>query len=191
MRGQGLEDVRGRARKVGRADDGGRPCRAGGDGRAAAGAVAYDWSSVRIGGGGFTPGIVFSTVEPGLAYLRSDMGGAYRWDAHAKSWVQLQDGVSEGSYMGVESLAVDPVDAGTVYLAAGMAARMPSAIFRSTDYGAHWQVTPVPSPWAAMRMGAGWAKGWRSIPSTMDGCFSARAIRACGKARTPGRTGVR
>jgi hypothetical protein len=139
----GLEDVRGRARKVGRADDGGGPCRNGGDGRAPQAPVAYDWSSAS-GGGGFTPGIVFSTVEPGLAYLRSDMGGAYRWDAHAKSWVQLQDGVSEGSYMGVESLAVDPVDAGTVYLAAGMAARMPSAIFRSTDYGAHWQVTPVP-----------------------------------------------
>ncbi|WP_068094239.1 WD40/YVTN/BNR-like repeat-containing protein [Novosphingobium rosa] len=106
--------------------------------------VPYDWSNVRIGGGGFTPGIVFSTVEPGLAYLRSDMGGAYRWDARAKRWAPLQDGVSEGSYMGVESLAVDPVDAGTVYLAAGMAAGMPAAIFRSTDYGAHWQVTPVP-----------------------------------------------
>jgi hypothetical protein len=153
--------------------------------------VAYDWSNVRIGGGGFAPGIVFSTVEPGLAYLRSDMGGAYRWDARAKRWVPLQDGVSEGSYMGVESLAVDTVDAGTVYLAAGMAARMPSAIFRSTDYGAHWQVTRAPSRWAAMRTGAGWAKGWRSIPSTMRGYSSVRAIRACGTARMPGRIGVR
>ncbi|WP_232492339.1 hypothetical protein [Novosphingobium kaempferiae] len=106
--------------------------------------VAYDWSNVRVGGGGFTPGIVFSTVEPGLAYLRSDMGGAYRWDAKAQAWIPLQDGMAEGSYMGVESVAPDPVDAGTVYLAAGMGARLPSAILRSTDRGAHWRVTPVP-----------------------------------------------
>lgn len=107
-------------------------------------AVSYDWSSVRVGGGGFTPGIVFSTVEPGLAYLRSDMGGAYRWDAREQRWTPLQDSVAEGSYMGVESIAPDPVDAATVYLAAGMGSRLPAAIFRSTDRGTHWSVTPAP-----------------------------------------------
>ena len=108
------------------------------------GVQAYDWRNVRVGGGGFAPGIVFSPVEAGLAYLRSDMGGAYRWDSDRKTWIPLQDGVAEGSYMGVESIAADPVDAGTVYLAVGMAARLPAAIFRSTDRGGHWQVTRVP-----------------------------------------------
>lgn len=106
--------------------------------------VPYDWQNVRVGGGGFTPGIIFSPVEPGLAYLRSDMGGAYRWDAVKERWIPLQDGVSQSSYMGIESIAADSVDAGTVYLAAGMNARAPAAIFRSTDYGAHWDVKPVP-----------------------------------------------
>ncbi|MCJ2187212.1 WD40/YVTN/BNR-like repeat-containing protein [Novosphingobium beihaiensis] len=106
--------------------------------------MAYDWHSVRVGGGGFAPGVVFSPVEPGLAWLRTDMGGAYRWDAKAGRWLALQDGVSEGSYMGIESLAADPVDPGTVYLAAGMHWSLPSAIFRSTDYGRTWRVTPVP-----------------------------------------------
>ena len=36
----------------------------------------YHWSNVVVGGGGFAPGIVFSPVEPGLAYRRTDMGGA-------------------------------------------------------------------------------------------------------------------
>ncbi len=106
--------------------------------------VAYDWSNVRVGGGGFAPGIVFSTVEPGLAYLRTDMGGAYRWHAREKRWLPLQDAMAEGSYMGVESVAPDPVEAGTVYLASGMGSRAPAAILRSTDYGAHWSVMPVP-----------------------------------------------
>ncbi|QSR19797.1 hypothetical protein CA833_21880 [Novosphingobium sp. KA1] len=107
-------------------------------------AVAYDWRSVRVGGGGFTPGIVFSPVERGLAWLRSDMGGAYRWDAAARQWVPLQDRVSESSFMGIESIAADPVDAGTVYLAAGMNWSAPAAIFRSTDYGKTWRETRVP-----------------------------------------------
>ncbi|MBT0667916.1 hypothetical protein HT136_05995 [Novosphingobium profundi] len=106
--------------------------------------VAYAWHGVRVGGGGFTPGVIFSTVEQGLAYLRSDMGGAYRWDARAQRWEPLTDGVSQGSYMGIESLAADPVDAGTVYLAAGMGWSAPAAILRSTDYGRSWRTTPVP-----------------------------------------------
>lgn len=107
-------------------------------------AVPYDWRSVRVGGGGFTPGLVFSPVERGLAWLRSDMGGAYRWDARAGTWIPLQDGVAEGSFMGIESIAADPVDAGTVYLAAGMNWSAPAAIFRSADYGKTWRETRVP-----------------------------------------------
>ncbi len=106
--------------------------------------AAYQWRNVTVGGGGFAPGIVFSTVERGLAYLRTDMGGAYRWDAKAQRWSPLQDDESEPSYMGIESIAPDPVDANVVYMAAGMNARMPAAIFRSADRGATWRKTVVP-----------------------------------------------
>jgi hypothetical protein len=40
----------------------------------------YVWKNVTVVGGGFISGIVFSRVEKGLAYVRSDMGGFYRWD---------------------------------------------------------------------------------------------------------------
>jgi hypothetical protein len=114
---------------------------------AGTGAVArksYVWRNVTVGGGGFAPGIVFSPAERGLAYLRTDMGGAYRFDARAARWVALQDGLADGSLMGVESVAADPCDPGVVYLAAGMSARSPSAILRSRDRGTHWTITPVP-----------------------------------------------
>jgi len=106
--------------------------------------IAYRWANVTVGGGGFAPGIVFSTVQPGLAYLRTDMGGAYRWDARPGRWVPLEDDQAIASYMGIESIAPDPVDAGIVYMAAGMGSGMPAAIFRSADRGAHWRITPVP-----------------------------------------------
>lgn len=113
-------------------------------GGASTSTVPYTWRSVTVGGGGFAPGIVFSPIERGLAYLRTDMGGAYRWDAQAHRWSPLQDDEAEASYMGIESIAPDPVDPNRVYMAAGMSARSPAAIFRSDDRGAHWRKTPVP-----------------------------------------------
>lgn len=108
------------------------------------GAEPYDWANVTVGAGGFAPNIVFSRAEPGLAYLRTDMGGAYRWDAREERWVPLQDGTPVGSYTGIESIAADPVNPGTVYLAAGMGWWGEAAIWRSRDRGASWTVFEVP-----------------------------------------------
>lgn len=114
----------------------------------AAAAAAYRWTNVKVGGGGFVPGIVFSPVEPGLAYLRSDMGGLYRWEKAQGRWLPLQDGMAQSSYQGVESVAPDPVEPDVVYAAVGMYRRDPSPILRSPDRGATWDVFSV-----AFRMG--------------------------------------
>ena len=106
--------------------------------------VPYTWRNVTVGAGGYAPNLVFSPVERGLAYLRTDMGGAYRWDDVVRRWVPLQDDSAVSSHMGIESIAADPVDADIVYLAAGMNADRPAAILRSADRGASWTVTPVP-----------------------------------------------
>jgi hypothetical protein len=48
-------------------------------------AEPYTWRNVKILAGGFIPDIVFSLKQPGLAYCRTDMGGAYRWDRSRRS----------------------------------------------------------------------------------------------------------
>jgi photosystem II stability/assembly factor-like uncharacterized protein len=111
---------------------------------AAAPAIPYAWRNVVIGGGGFEPNIVFSPVEKGLAYLRTDMGGAYRWNPVSQRWIPLEDALAESSYFGIESIAPDPRDSNTVYLAAGMYHGGPAAILRSSDRGASWSVFPTP-----------------------------------------------
>lgn len=105
--------------------------------------AGYRWRNAKIGGGGFIPGVVFSRVEKGLAYLRSDMGGAYRWEAKAERWVPLLDNQPIGGWQGVESVAPDPVDADVVYLACGMGRRDTAAILRSDNRGTDWSVFEV------------------------------------------------
>jgi photosystem II stability/assembly factor-like uncharacterized protein len=104
---------------------------------------SYVWRSVKVGAGGFIPGIVFSRLEKGLVYLRSDMGGCYRWDDSQKQWIPLQDQMGESTYFGGESIAPDPIDPNTVYIAAGMYHTEPSAILRSHNRGKTWEVFPV------------------------------------------------
>src|SRR5689334_1364573 len=51
----------------------------------------YTWKSVTMLGGGFVTGVVMSTAERGLAYARTDVGGAYRWNHQSKSWFPITD----------------------------------------------------------------------------------------------------
>lgn len=104
----------------------------------------YVWRNVTVGAGGFAPGIVFSRAARGLAYLRTDMGGIYRWSARRGAWIPLEDGIAQSSYFGIESIAADPVDPNVVYVAAGMYAREPAAILRSEDRGNTWQIFQTP-----------------------------------------------
>ncbi len=109
----------------------------------------YSWGNVAIGGGGFVSGIITSKTQPGLMYARTDVGGAYRWDIANSKWIPLVDFASENTqgYLGVQSLATDPLSPSIVYIAAGISYFNggKSYIMRSADYGATFTVTDVTS----------------------------------------------
>src|SRR6185503_14327731 len=109
--------------------------------------VPYEWKSVVVMGGGFVTGLVYSRIEPGILYARTDIGGAYRYDAKDRSWLPLTDFLSkaDSNYMGIESIAVDPVRANRVYMATGMYTQSwagNGAFMRSDDRGDNWRVIP-------------------------------------------------
>ncbi|MET0656498.1 MAG: cellulase [Pseudoxanthomonas sp.] len=121
-------------------------------------ATAYRWRSVAIGGGGFVTGVVFHPAEKGLAYARTDVGGAYRWDAQAQRWMALTDwlGREDNNLLGIESLAVDPADPERVYLAAGTYKKAGNgAILRSLDRGRTFSRADLPFPLGGNEMGRG------------------------------------
>ncbi len=111
----------------------------------------YRFQNVAIGGGGgFIPGVVFSTNEPGLVYARTDIGGAYRFDQQSGRWIPLLDwiGYPDWNLSGVESIAIDPRDPERVYLAVGTYtnewASQNGAILRSFNQGRMFQRFNLP-----------------------------------------------
>ncbi|MFJ6527093.1 cellulose binding domain-containing protein [Streptomyces longwoodensis] len=113
-------------------------------------AESYTWRNARIDGGGFVPGIVFNRKEKNLAYARTDIGGAYRWQESSRTWTPLLDSVgwNEWGHTGVVSLASDPVDPNKVFAAVGTYTNgwdpTNGAVLRSADRGASWQKTDLP-----------------------------------------------
>lgn len=85
---------------------------------AAVSSQSYTWKNVKIGGGGgFVPNIVFNPSQKGLAFARTDIGGAYKLNAD-DSWTPLLDFVDDArwNYWGVDAIATDPVDPKRLYL---------------------------------------------------------------------------
>jgi hypothetical protein len=116
--------------------------------RAAGPASAYRWRNVVIGGTGFITGVLFHPAVRGLAYARTDIGGAYRWDERAARWIPLTDhlGWDDWNLLGVEAMAVDPAHPDRLYLAVGTYSQPWSgngAVLRSADRGRTWQRTDL------------------------------------------------
>src|SRR5258705_10820878 len=77
---------------------------------ASAASPHYRFRNVVIGGGGgFVPGIIFSSRTANLIYARTDIGGAYRWNPQSSQWTPLLDwiGWNDWNLPGVESNASD------------------------------------------------------------------------------------
>jgi hypothetical protein len=126
---------------------------------------AYTWDSVAIGGGGFVTAVLPSHARPAITYARTDVGGAYRWDARARRWIALLDWVPEDQkgLLGVDALAIDPHDAANIYLLAGTAYLNGgrTAILHSTDAGKSFTRTEVSAQFKAHGNGMGRQQGER------------------------------
>jgi hypothetical protein len=114
-------------------------------------AATYQWMNIAIGGGGYVTGVFCHPKEKDLVYIRTDVGGFYRWDAARMQWIPLVDHFTtkQSNYYGGEALALDPNNPNVVYIAAGKYAAQWAglgSIFKSTDRGATWTKLNIDLP---------------------------------------------
>lgn len=117
-------------------------------GDAAAAGAQTSWRNLKIGGGGYVPGLVYHPTTPNLLYARTDVGGAYRWNATKSSWIPLTDGFgpNEAFYQGAESIALDPNDDSLVYMSTGLynSADGHGRLYISSNQGKTWKHVELP-----------------------------------------------
>jgi len=122
-------------------------------------AQSYTWQNVQIVGGGYVDGIIAHPAQQGLFYARTDVGGAYRYNATARTWVPLNDWTPAGNndWLGVESIAIDPNNPNMVYMTVGAYdswSYVPAgAVVVSSNQGASFTVHQMPFPMGANNTG--------------------------------------
>ena len=95
----------------------------------------YEWGYLKIGGGGFVSSIIAGQRE---MYMRTDVGGAYKYDYVKGEWVQLFGFLKEANrgYLAIKGIAIDPTNDDIAYFLCGRADHSPhTAIFKTTDGG--------------------------------------------------------
>ncbi|OKH33683.1 hypothetical protein NIES2119_22425 [[Phormidium ambiguum] IAM M-71] len=115
------------------------------------------WKNVSIGGGGYVTGIFLHPLEKNLIYIKTDVGGFYRWNPQNQSWIPLTDhfSLSQSNYYGGEALALDLKNPNIVYIAAGKYLWEKGSIFKSSDRGQTWTKLNIDLP-----MGGNQKKRW-------------------------------
>src|SRR5882757_6692264 len=156
----------------------------------AAAAGDYVWRNVKVGGGGFAPAIVFSRVERGLAYLRTDMAvriaGMPALEVGSRWRTQLQSRVTSAlkalrRIRSTQTLSIWPREC------IGAPARQSCVRMTVATRGRCFQ---RPFAWAATKTVGDWVSGWRLIRIRPRRCISDPATTDCNVAWTvagPGR----
>lgn len=119
--------------------------------------VQLGTTNVALGGGGYVTGIYLHPRVRDLVYIRTDVGGFYRWDSQNQRWIPLNERftLDDSNYFGGESLALDPNNPNIVYIAAGKYVQNKGTIFKSTDQGNTWTKLNLDLP-----MGGNIRKRW-------------------------------
>ena len=109
---------------------------------------SYTWKNVRIVAGGYVDGIIAHPKEQGLFYARTDVGGAYRYDAKKDKWIALNDWTpsADQQWTGIESIAIDPNHPNMLYMVAGLYVASWStngAVLVSSDRGRSFTAHPL------------------------------------------------
>ncbi|MGN0325850.1 MAG: endoglucanase [Lachnospiraceae bacterium] len=106
----------------------------------------YRYQNLPIPGGGYVTGFVFHEGEDGLLYIRTDIGGVYRYDSGLQRWNSLGDhiGMNDIRETFPSAIAVDPGDSNKLYITSGIYGEPHGLLAVSEDRGEHFQKVELP-----------------------------------------------
>jgi uncharacterized repeat protein (TIGR02543 family) len=106
----------------------------------------WELNTLRMDGGGWVTGMVIHPDDPTAKYVRTDVGGAFRWNPTKEMWESISDWIPPyytGLY-GVDAIAIDPNNTDVVYMALGRGTNSYNGIYKSTDRGESFTQLPFP-----------------------------------------------
>ena len=107
--------------------------------------VSADYYQVALGGGGYVTGLYYHPTTPKLLYMRTDVGGPFRYDYDTRQWVSLFTDftLEDINYFGTNALALAPSDDRYVYVSTGKSQFFSSNkdVLVSKDQGRSWTPT--------------------------------------------------
>ncbi|MCH5259160.1 MAG: endoglucanase [Lachnospiraceae bacterium] len=100
----------------------------------------YRYKNLPIPGGGYVTGFLFHKRVPDVFYIRTDIGGVYRFDREEERWVSLIDHVTMDDLSETFPIAValDDDHPERLYIACGVNKAGAGKIAVSDDYGSHF-----------------------------------------------------
>ena len=108
--------------------------------------IPYEYRNLPIPGGGYVTGFLYSQKEKDVLYIRTDIGGTYRFDAENQRWVSLIPHVTmeDLSETFPIALAIDEEKPGSLYIACGVNSAKSGMLAISEDYGESFSYEKLP-----------------------------------------------
>lgn len=109
--------------------------------------IPYNYRNLPIPGGGYVTGFLFHPRKEGILYIRTDIGGCYRFDREEQRWKSLISHVTaeDLSQTYPISIALDSSDENKLYIACGVGdTNRKGKLAVSHDRGENFTVYPMP-----------------------------------------------
>lgn len=108
--------------------------------------IPYEYRNLPIPGGGYVTGFLYSEKEQDVLYIRTDIGGTYRFDAESQRWISLIPHVTmeDLSETFPIALAIDEEKPGSLYIACGINRPESGVLAISEDYGESFVYEKLP-----------------------------------------------
>lgn len=110
--------------------------------------IPYKYKNAPIPGGGYVTGFLFDKTRPDVLFCRTDIGGAYRYEAASDSWKSLMDHVTMDKLDETYpiAMALDEEREGMLYIVSGMHGKEHGTLTVSKDYGETFLYKEIPTP---------------------------------------------